>query len=193
MIEEVWKPVVGFENFYEVSDQGRVRSKDRKFEVFRQGKWRSVYLKGRILKSGRSNEGAWGYLQVHLYADGGRSSRKCMRLHRLVAEAFLGPPPYDGAVVMHEDDDVANNRLSNLQWGTPKDNSVDMKRKSRSARGERSSNAKLTDADIPKIRGYAASGMTCYQISKKFPVSIAAIRFVVLGRTWKHVLGIEMP
>jgi hypothetical protein len=65
--------------------------------------------------------------------------------------------------------------------------------KNRVARGEDVSSSRLTDADIPKIRGYAKSGMTCYQIAKKFPVSIAAIRFVVIGQTWKHVLGVEMP
>lgn len=44
------------------------------------------------------------------------------KVHRLVAEAFHGPPPFDGAVVMHEDENSANNRASNLRWGTQKQN-----------------------------------------------------------------------
>jgi HNH endonuclease len=44
------------------------------------------------------------------------------KVHRLVAEAFLGPPPFDGAVVMHIDENAANNRPSNLRWGSQKEN-----------------------------------------------------------------------
>jgi hypothetical protein len=190
---EVWKPIKGYEDFYEVSDQGRIRSKDRVVEYVLPTRVRIAVVKGKILKTGRSNDGEWGYLQVHLYGTEGRKARKCMRVHRLVAEAFLGPPPYPEAVVMHKDDNVTNNMVTNLEWGTPKDNSMDRKLKNRGARGESIGGSRLTDADIPKIRGYAKSGMTCYQIAKKFPVSIAAIRFVVIGQTWKHVLGVEMP
>jgi hypothetical protein len=51
--------------------------------------------------------------------------RVCGRTYkvaRLVAEAFSGPPPFDGAVVMHLDENAANNRASNLRWGTQKEN-----------------------------------------------------------------------
>jgi hypothetical protein len=44
------------------------------------------------------------------------------KISRLVAEAFLGPPAFDGAVVMHIDENAANNRPSNLRWGTQKEN-----------------------------------------------------------------------
>ena len=44
------------------------------------------------------------------------------KIHRLIAEAFLGPSPFDGAVVMHIDENSANNRPSNLRWGTQKEN-----------------------------------------------------------------------
>jgi hypothetical protein len=44
------------------------------------------------------------------------------KVHRLVAEAFHGSPPFDGAVVMHVDENAANNRPSNLRWGTQKEN-----------------------------------------------------------------------
>lgn len=47
---------------------------------------------------------------------------KTYKVHRLVAEAFHGPPPFDGAVVMHLDENAANNRASNLRWGTQKEN-----------------------------------------------------------------------
>jgi HNH endonuclease len=44
------------------------------------------------------------------------------RVHRLIAEAFLGPPPFEGAVAMHFDENAAKNRSSNLLWGTQKEN-----------------------------------------------------------------------
>jgi hypothetical protein len=47
---------------------------------------------------------------------------KTHKIHRLVCEAFHGPAPFDGAVVMHLDENAANNRASNLKWGTQKEN-----------------------------------------------------------------------
>lgn len=47
---------------------------------------------------------------------------KCYKVHQLVCEAFNGPKPFDGAVVMHVDENAANNRADNLQWGTQKEN-----------------------------------------------------------------------
>jgi hypothetical protein len=44
------------------------------------------------------------------------------KIHRLVAEAFHGPAPFEGAVAMHIDENAANNRPSNLRWGTQKQN-----------------------------------------------------------------------
>jgi hypothetical protein len=45
-----------------------------------------------------------------------------MKVHRLVCEAFHGPPPFDRAVVIHLDEDATNNRADNLKWGTQKEN-----------------------------------------------------------------------
>ena len=47
---------------------------------------------------------------------------KNYKIHRLVCEAFHGPSPFDGAVVIHEDEDALNNRPENLRWGTQKEN-----------------------------------------------------------------------
>jgi len=45
-----------------------------------------------------------------------------MKIHRLVCEAFHGPPPFDRAVVIHIDEDATNNKSDNLRWGTQKEN-----------------------------------------------------------------------
>jgi hypothetical protein len=44
------------------------------------------------------------------------------KVARLVAEAFHGGPPFEGAVVMHLDENAANNRADNLRWGTQREN-----------------------------------------------------------------------
>jgi hypothetical protein len=46
----------------------------------------------------------------------------CYKVHRLIAEAFHGPPPFDDAVAMHLDENAANNRATNVRWGTQKEN-----------------------------------------------------------------------
>lgn len=51
-----------------------------------------------------------------------RVQGRTLKVHRLVAEAFHGQAPFDGAVVMHIDENAANNRAHNLRWGTQRDN-----------------------------------------------------------------------
>jgi hypothetical protein len=97
---EVWKPVVGFEQRYEVSDCGRVRSL-----------WRA---KVRVLKP----RGAQ-YLHVALYDAPYHAVE--FAVHVLVLTTFIGPRP-EGLVGMHKDDNTFNNALSNLRWGTSKEN-----------------------------------------------------------------------
>lgn len=112
---EQWLPVVGYEGLYEVSDQGRVRSMDRKV-TSRRGYVR--FFPGRILTP-------WikpcGHLKVTLCKDGKETTTL---VHRIVLTAFVGPCP-DGMHVCHWDDDPANNHLSNLRWGTSSDNKHD--------------------------------------------------------------------
>lgn len=103
---EQWRPVVGYEGLYEVSDHGRVRSLDR---ITRTGNgdrlYRSRFLEGYI---------SLGYRRVAL-TRGGKSVHYLV--HRLVLEAFVGPCP-DGMEGCHNNGDRADARLSNLRWDT---------------------------------------------------------------------------
>ena len=119
-MEEVWKPIKGYEEFYEVSNAGRIRSKDRKM-VLSDGKRNWEYIKkGRILKPVTRQH---GYLGVMLYGKGGQKTRgfKTFSVHRLVAEAFI-PNPNGLPEVNHIDEDKTNNRVENLQWVSHIDN-----------------------------------------------------------------------
>lgn len=118
---EKWKPVVGWEGLYEVSDQGRVRSLDREVETSNRHGPCVQKLKGRELKPWAVRT---GHLQVNLSRKGQVSAHY---VHRLVLEAFRGTCP-PGHEACHYDDDPSNNRLENLRWGTSSENSLDMVR-----------------------------------------------------------------
>jgi len=115
MIEE-WKPVVGFEESYEVSNLGRVRSFDRVRPLrSRSGNMTEKRFKGRVLYQGFNNK---GYVMAYLclYA-----KRKACTVHRLVAQAFI-PNPYNLPEVNHKDGNKENNTVENLEWSTVADN-----------------------------------------------------------------------
>lgn len=114
MTEERWLPVVGYEGLYEVSDQGRVKSLQRRVRD-RKG-FRLV--RERIL---RWNQNGFGYHTVVLCREG---SKKTRSIHQLVLEAFVGPRP-DGAVACHNDGNPTNNQPSNLRWDTQSNNLYD--------------------------------------------------------------------
>jgi len=105
MIEE-WKDIKGYEGYYQVSNLGRVRSMPR---TIHRKKFGNVYVKCHILKSTES----FGYKYVSLC----KGSQKRLRIHRLVAEAFI-PNPDNLPQVNHKDEDKSNNRADNLEWCT---------------------------------------------------------------------------
>lgn len=111
MAVEEWRPVAGFEDLYEVSSLGRVRSHDRidPRGAFRTGRMLSLKMRGRR------------YLGVCLYRDGVSTEAY---VHHLVAEAFHGPRP-ESKHVLHWDDDPMNNRVENLRYGTTSENRLD--------------------------------------------------------------------
>lgn len=109
-----WLPVVGYEGVYEVSDTGRVRSLPRK-TLGRWGKLKTTpggLLKGYELK--------WGYIRVDLSKDGKTSHQS---VHRMVALAHI-PNPDNKPCVNHIDNIRHNNKASNLEWCTHKENTA---------------------------------------------------------------------
>ena len=102
-MKEVWKPVIGWEGFYEVSNMGNVKS-------LGNGKSNNKnYSKERILKAKKERN---GYLFVALYKEG--KSKQCY-IHRLVGEAFL-ENPQDLPQINHIDQNKENNIVSNLEF-----------------------------------------------------------------------------
>lgn len=112
---ERWLPVVGYERYYEVSDQGRARSIDR---VVRHQHGGPCRRRGRVLKFAY---GPTGHPLVSLYID---AVRKNKFIHVLVLESFVGPCP-DGMESCHNNGDSADARLVNLRWDTRSENNRD--------------------------------------------------------------------
>ena len=112
--EEVWRPVIGWEGLYEVSNKGRVRSLPRHVE----GKGIRKFWPGRVISQSAHPDGGHKYLK--LCRDGTSTT---VRVHRLVLEAFVGPP--EGRMCCHINGNPADNRVENLYWGTNSDNQYD--------------------------------------------------------------------
>lgn len=121
MVEE-WRPVVGYEGWYSVSNLGRVR---------RDVGGTRTYA-GRICKPYERRE---GYQFVGICA-GSHSSLKHRSVHQLVAEAFIGPRP-PGTGVNHLNNIRSDNRPENLEWATPKQNTAHALKQGRIATGDR--------------------------------------------------------
>src|SRR5271157_100236 len=80
-MEELWKPIINYENFYEISNQGRIRSFDR---IVNTKDERTYIKKGKILSPSKDKD---GHLRIHLSKKG---KLKYFQIHQLVFQAFTG-------------------------------------------------------------------------------------------------------
>ena len=109
-MEEVWKPIKGYEGLYEVSNTGKVRSLDRQIEYTFCGKKHLRTIRGTVLKPKSNPE----YHSVSLCKNG---VTRTELVHRIVASAFI-PNPNGLSEVNHIDENKANNSVENLEWCT---------------------------------------------------------------------------
>jgi len=176
MDDEHWRPIVGYESTYEVSDNGKVRSNRG-----RNGKpivgWR--LLKQRLDMQGRP----CACLSLH-----GKQTR--FLVSHLVADAFLPPKSLTDQVVRHLNDNPADNRVVNLARGTKSDNAKDAVHngKWRAPKGIAHSRAKLTEDQVREIRIlYATGNFTQRELALQFGVDHSTIGYIVRRQMWKHI------
>lgn len=107
---EIWKDIKGYENLYQVSNLGNVRSLDH---IRKNGKDenKKCLHKGKMLKPGIESI---GYKVVGLSKEG---KSKSFRVHRLVAETFIDNPN-NYKCINHKDENKLNNNVNNLEWCT---------------------------------------------------------------------------
>lgn len=166
MLEE-WRRIQKHPS-YEVSDAGRVRRLPGEFR-------RNTH----ILKTPPNS---FGYLIAPLW-----EGRRVVRtVHSLVLGAFVGERP-EGLECRHLNGDNNDARLSNLAWGTPKENAADKLRHGTRSRGESHGQAKLTAQCVRRIVERVAAGEPQYRIAAEFGVHQSQVSRIVNGRAWEGV------
>ena len=169
-----WRSVDGFSG-YEVSDLGHVRSLVRKAPK---------------LLTERADR--HGYIRVRMWQCGRQYWRS---VHSLVLIAFVGPKPSEHHQAAHYDGDIKNNRLPNLRWVTPLENSDDKRRHGTMALGESNGQSILRAEDVSHIRLHYKTPISrndpswgyCTKVAKTYGVSLTTITRIVKRRTWQHV------
>lgn len=155
---ERWLPVAGYEGLYEVSDHGRVRGN------------RVGVLRPDINR----------YADVRLSKDGKKRKKG---VHVLMLEAFVGPG--NGLWALHRNDKKTDNRLDNLYWGTPQQNSDDRMRNGNSRRGDHHPQRVL---DSEMCRWVLESSQSSLALAPILGVASSTIRAVRNGQNWRASL-----
>lgn len=109
---EAWRDIPGYEGRYQASDLGRVRSVDRRVRLVVHGVETTRLARGQMLRPGPTQS---GHLTVALGKGNSQS------VHALVLLTFVGPAPEDHEA-LHLNHTPADNRLTNLKWGTRGEN-----------------------------------------------------------------------
>jgi hypothetical protein len=160
-----WKKIPGFSD-YDVSSSGDIRSHKRSGD---NKSYRMMKLR----------VGSDGYPRVTLQDDAG--VKRVRRVHLVVASAFLGPSK--GKIVRHKNGNLQDYRLSNLEYGTQKENSKDRYYHGTHGVGSKNSQALITESEakaIMKLKGV----QTQVDIARSFGISRQAVSDIHRGKTW---------
>lgn len=166
-----WRPVVGYEGLYEVSNAGQIK----------RVAGGSGSKPGRILK----NQLKRGYHQIGLYLDG---ALKWHAVHKLVAEAFIELKK-PGLQINHKDGNKLNNSPENLEWVTSAENHAHRRQYlGMSNKGKRNGRTILTASQVLEIRDIYDSGNHSWaKIAEPYGVHPTTIGAIVKRRNWKHI------
>lgn len=179
---EIWVDVKGYENSYMISNHGRIKSKDRNVIGSNNSE---IFTKGRLKIL---NLNKTGYLDIGLWKEG-----QCKRvaIHRLVAIHFVSNPG-SKPIINHKNANKKDNKYSNLEWCTHKENIQHSWKNGLSSvlKGEKAINSILTRQKVLAIRRLFKINPKSNQrnIAKKLNVHYVTINNVITKKTWKHLL-----
>lgn len=163
---ETWKDIPGYEGLYVVSSLGQIKNLTR-----------NIILKTKV-------KDTW-YRYVSLTKNG---KQKRFSLHRVLAITFI-PNPENKAHVNHIDGVKCNNRLENLEWCTPRENSAHAVKMKLSASGEMHGRAKLNRHQVARIRlmKEITPNLGLREIGAMFGVSHVNIFAILSNKTWNTI------
>lgn len=165
---EIWKKIIGFENQYEISNVGNLRSIDRLVDHYKGGK--RLY-KGSIKKIRLNDK---GYYRCNLKKEGKRYD---FTVHRLVAIAFLENLDNNKKIINHINGIKTDNRVENLEWCTESENVIH-------AVKERLIKTKLTDNEVLDI---LKSNLSNRKLGDIYNVNSTIIWRIKNRKAYKHL------
>lgn len=180
LYEEQWKPILGWEDLYQISSFGRVKALKRYIPHYAGG---LALMKEKIIKLNDRK----GYLGANLFRS--QMDKAKFGVHRLVALAFI-PNIENKSTVNHIDTNKKNNFYKNLEWASHSEQQ--MHALSNGLRnktiGENSNFCKLDKNKVIEIRNiFNNKKMTISELSNYFNTSYNNIRSIVNMQTWKHL------
>jgi predicted XRE-type DNA-binding protein len=172
-----WKPVVGFEELYEVSEEGVVKSLARMSSRVYASHTKALPVKERILKHWSTK----GYQYVTLC--NGTSLKKSV--HRIVAEAFLKSDE-DKPHVNHINSNPSDNRVENLEWVTMSENQTHAVEFGLRATGEKSNWSKLSNIEAEFVKLWAGMGFKQGLIADLFDITQSQVSRIFNNKQRQH-------
>lgn len=176
---EIFKKVFGYEDIYEISTTGIIKSIDH---LVAHSNGRNRIQKGRILKTSKSKK---GYLQVSLSFN---KKRFHTGVHRLVAIAFI-PNPENKPEVNHKDGDKTNNNVWNLEWSTGSENQIHAIENNlvKHNKGEKHHNSKFSNEQVKILRDLHKKGLSNKHLALSNGISQMAMSNILRGITYVNI------
>jgi hypothetical protein len=167
-MSEIWLPVCGYEEYYEVSNSGKIRRISPA----------NATVIGRLLNPSTDR---YGYFVVHL-SGGGKHTYK--KVHLAVIEAFVGPRPPQ-METNHKNGNKQDNRWpENLEYVTSDDNHNHARNTGLLARGEDNGQAKLSDEVVKVIfNGNERPSV----LAKRYSITRRVVWLIRTGKAWNHI------
>lgn len=168
-LKEEWKDVIGYEDLYQISNFGRIKSIKYEYD--------------KILKTNLTNS---GYLELTLHKN---KKLKHKTIHRLVAIHFVDNPE-NKKEVNHKDGNKLNNYAYNLEWNTPLENTKhSIETGLCKKNGEYNPMNKLTETEVMEIKNkYKTKKYTQENLANEYNISRTNISLIINNKRWKHLI-----
>lgn len=174
---DLWKDIPGYDDNYQASNRGHIRSKKRVvFKRHRSGVLMQQTYPEKILQG---TLGRNGYSIIHISI---RGIKQQVGAHRLVLLAFIGPCPL-GMEACHKNSIPNDNEPENLYWGTHEQNMRDRKNRGKYPKGKEHPMRKLSPTQAKSIMKSSEVGRV---LAKKYNIGTSQISRIKRGKSWQN-------